>query len=219
MEQESKALDRIKKLELVTVLSRRKLLPVGFELCMCDTVQEILHEPEIYHLYFKYLKSLEAVEVNLLQDILNSFYSVLKSNTKAAKYSESVKQFTSLAFHLIDFMTEYGYFTDAEKVMSVLMAFLSESHHLDIWMTKYRGYIKLMHLRNQNYNFVGASQAYQCATEMTWQIKMMSFGQDILEEAELNNELSHMLLELGSINPSFSWTQSALKVSICKCWF
>ncbi len=52
---------------------------------MCDVVQDILHEPEYYHLYFKYLKSLETAEVNLLQDILNSFYSVVRSNAKAAK--------------------------------------------------------------------------------------------------------------------------------------
>ncbi|XP_052277538.1 uncharacterized protein LOC127876389 isoform X2 [Dreissena polymorpha] len=211
LEHETRALERIKKLEIVTVLARRKMLPTGFELCMCDIVQEIFKEPQYYHLYFKYLKSLEANDVNLLQDIVTSFYSVLKSNTKQARNSESVKHFTSLAFQLIDFMTEYGYYTDAEKVMSVLMQFLSESHHLDIWMTKYRGYVKLMHLRNRNYNFLSASQAYQYAVEMTWQIKMMSFGQNIINEGELQNELSHMLLELGSINPAYSWAQSALK--------
>ena len=202
----------MKKLEIVTVLARRKLLPVGFELCMCDVVQEIMQEAEYYHLYFKYLKALESLEVNLLQDILNSFYSVLKSNLKAARNSESVKQFTALAFHLVDFMTEYGYYTDAEQVMVVLMTYLSESHQLDIWMTKYHGYIKSMHLRNKNYRFSEANQAFQCAVEMTWQIRMMSFGQDLLDETEINNELSHMLLELGSINPAFSWSQNALKV-------
>jgi len=214
LEQETKALERIKKLEIVTVLARRKMLPRGFELCMCDTVQEIFREPRSYHLYFKYLKSLEGNDVNLLQDIVTSFYSVLKSNNKQARNSESVKNFTTLAFALIDFMTEYGYYTDAEKVMSVLMQFLSESHHLDIWMTKYHGYIKLMRLRNRNYNFVSASQAYQCAVEMTWQIKMMSFGQDIVNEGEVQNELSHMLLELGSINPAYSWSLNALKVTV-----
>lgn len=212
LEQERLALERIKKLELVTVLARRKLLPVGFELCMCDIVQTIFQEPQFYHFYFKYLKSLESNDVNLLQDIVSSFYSVLKSNHKVARNSDSVKQFTSLAFYLIGFMTEYGYYTDAEKVMSVLMSFLSESHHLDIWMTKYRGYIKLMHLRNRNYDFIGASEAYQAAVEMTWQIKMMSFGLDIIDEGELYTELSHMMLELGSINPAFSWTQKALRV-------
>lgn len=218
LEQETKTLERIKKLELVTVLARRKMLPDGFELCMCDIVQEIFKEQQYYHLYFKYLKSLESNDVNLLQDIVSSFYSVLKSNSRQARNSESIKNFTSLAFSLIDFMTEYGYYTDAEKVMSKLMEFLSESHHLDIWMTKYNGYVKLMHLRNQNYNFISASQAYHCAVEMTWQIKMMSFGQDILNEGEICNELSHMLLELGSINPAFSWAQSALKVGHLIYW-
>ena len=216
---ETKTLERVKKLELVTVLARRKMLPAGFELCMCDIVQEILREPQYYHLYFKYLKSLEANDVNLLQDIVSSFYSVLKSNSKQARNSESVKNFTGLAFSLIDFMMEYGYYTDAEKVMSGLMNFLSESHHLDIWMTKYQGFVKLMRLRNRNYDFTTASLAYHNAVEMTWQIKMMSFGKDILDEGELCNELSHMLLELGSINPAFSWSQSALKVCLEMCWF
>ena len=215
LKQENRALELMKKLEIITVLARRKLLPIGFELCMCDVVQEIMQESENYHLYFKYLKSLESMGVNLLQDVLNSFYSVLKSNSKAARNSESVKQFTTLAFHLIDFLTDYGYFSDAENVMAVLLSFLSESHHLDIWMTKYRGFIKLMHLRNRNYRFTAANQAFQCAVEMTWQIKMMSFGQDLLDESEINNELSHMLLELGSINPAFSWSQNALKVILC----
>lgn len=210
-DQETKVLGCMKRLELVTVLARRKLLPTGFELCMCDTVQEILLESKHYHLYFKYLKSLETVQVNILQDILNSFYSVLKSNTKTARNSQSIKQFTSLAFSLTDFMTEYGYYTDAEKVMSMLMQYFSESHHLDIWMTKYRGFIKLMHLHNCNYNFLLASQSFQWATEMTWQIKKMSFGQEIINNGEIHNELSHMLLELGSINPAYSWCQSALK--------
>ena len=202
----------MKKLEIVTVMARRKLLPAGFELCMCDVVQEIMQEPENYHLYFKYLKSLEGLNVNLLQDILNSYYSILKSNSEVARNSEGVKQFISLAFHLVDFMTDYGFFTDAEYVMVVLLTFLSKSHHLDTWMTKYRGYVKTMRLRNLNYNFTGADQAFQCAVEMTWQINMMSFGQDLLNESEIHTELSHMLLELGSINPAFAWSQSALKV-------
>ena len=202
----------MKKLEIVTVMARRKLLPAGFELCMCDVVQEIMQEPENYHLYFKYLKALEGLNVNLLQDILNSYYSILKSNSDVARNSEGVKQFISLAFHLVDFMTDYGFFTDAEYVMAVLLTFLSKSHHLDTWMTKYRGYVKAMHLRNLNYNFAGADQAFQCAVEMTWQINMMSFGKDLLNESEIHTELSHMLLELGSINPAFAWSQSALKV-------
>ncbi|KAL3868968.1 hypothetical protein ACJMK2_041713 [Sinanodonta woodiana] len=212
LQAETKALEKMRKLELIAVLARRKLLPSGFELCMCDIVEEILQEANMYHLYFKYFKLLLDSEVNLLQDILTSFYNLMISNSKIPRNQETVKQFTKLSFNFVDFLTEFSYFADAERIMTHLMAFLSESHHLDIWMLKYKGYIKLMHLRNRNYDFVKANTAYRFACELKWQIQLMSFGQDILNEAYILTELSTTLLEMGSINPAFAWSQKAMKV-------
>jgi hypothetical protein len=69
----------LRKFELVTVMARRKLLPEGFELCMCDVVHEILYDKVNYHLYFKYLRNLELSDVNLNIDVVTSFGSIMNN--------------------------------------------------------------------------------------------------------------------------------------------
>ena len=206
------ALEKIKKLELIAVLARRKQLPHGFELCMCEIVHDILYDPENYHWYFKYLKQLELQEVNLLLDIVDSYASVMSNMDPSKGSSENTKQAIKLGFSLIDFLGDYGYFTQAELIMTVLLMVLNQSHNLDIWMAKYKGYVKLMHYRNLNYEFIKVHSAYYLATEMTWQIDLMSFGQDLIDKTEFNIEMSHLMLQLGSTNSSFGWVQKALRV-------
>ena len=41
MAKEEKALENIRKLEVISALSRSKQLPAGFEICMCDALQVI----------------------------------------------------------------------------------------------------------------------------------------------------------------------------------
>lgn len=45
-------------------------------------------------------------------------------------------------------------------------------------------------------------------------IKLMSFGQDLLDESALFMELSIMLREQGSLAPSYRWAQKAIKVTV-----
>ncbi|KAJ8305717.1 hypothetical protein KUTeg_016262 [Tegillarca granosa] len=212
LEQETQALEKIRKLELVAVMSRRKLLPEGFELCMCDIVHEILHNPDQYHLYFKYLKALQVAEVYLLVDVVKSFASVM-SNLDPSKGGDQTQQTVKIGFHLIDFLADYGYFKEAELIMTVLLKVLNRSHNIETWMSKYKGFVKLMKLRNMNYEFRKVQSAYNLAIEMTWQIKMMSFGQDIIDETELFTELSQLMFEYGSASSSQGWIQKALRMS------
>ncbi|KAK3089774.1 hypothetical protein FSP39_006404 [Pinctada imbricata] len=176
--QETLVLERVKKLELIAVLSRRKQLPQGFELCMCEAVQEILFDQDNYHFYFKYLRQLEVQEVNLLLDVVDSYASIMSNMDPSKGSSENTKQAIKLGFCLIDFLGDYGYYTQAELIMTVLLMVLNQSHNLDIWLAKYKGYVKLMHYRNLNYEFLKVHSAYHLANEMKWQIKMMSFGQN-----------------------------------------
>ncbi|XP_069127253.1 LOW QUALITY PROTEIN: amyloid protein-binding protein 2-like [Argopecten irradians] len=207
---ETKALEKIRKLELVAVLGRRKQLPQGFELCMCDVVHEILFDSENYHLYFKYFRNLQDSEVHLLSDIVDSYSSIMQA-MDPSKSSDDTKQAIKLGFHLIDFLAEFGYFKEAELIMAVLLVVLNQTDNMETWMTKYNGFVKLMRLRNMNYDFSGAYNAYMMATEMTWKINMMSFGQDLIPKAAIYNEICQMNLERGSINAAYSWAQRALK--------
>lgn len=210
---ETKALEKMRKLELVAVLARRKLLPEGFELCMCDVVHEILFDKENYHFYFKYLKGLELSDINLMIDIVASFGSIM-NNMEPLKGGVNVEQAVKLGYNMIDFLAEYGYFTQAEIIMTVLLMVLSKSQSMDTWMAKYKGYIKLMHFRNLNYDFNGVQLAYNLANEVMWKIEMMSFGQDLINKGEMYIELSNLMLEYGSANSAFGWIHKALKVSL-----
>ncbi|CAG2217003.1 unnamed protein product [Mytilus edulis] len=207
---ETKTLEKMRKLELVTVMARRKLLPEGFELCMCDVVHEVLFDKDNYHYYFKYLKNLELSDVNLMVDVVSSFASIM-NNMEPTKGGVNMEQAVKLGFNLIDFVAEYGYFTQAEVIMTVLLMVLNKSQNMDTWMAKYKGLVKLMHFRNMNYDFQGVQMAYNLSNELMWKIDMMSFGQDLVDKGEYFIELSTLMLEYGSANASFGYIQKAMK--------
>ena len=48
---------------------------------------------------------------------------------------------------------------------------------------------------------------------MSQKIKLMSFGQDLIDESSLFIELSVTHREQGSVSAAYSWAQAALKVS------
>lgn len=183
---------------------------------MCDVVHEIMFEPENYHYYFKYFRNLQESEVHLLSDIVNSYSSVMQT-MDPSKSGDDTKQAIKLGYHLIDFLADFGYFKEAEIIMAVLLIVLNQTDNMDTWMTKFKGFVKLMRLRNMNYDFSGAYSAYMLATEMTWKIDMMSFGKDLVPKAELHTEVCQMMLEQGSINAAFGWAQQALKVGSLYC--
>ncbi|XP_067661147.1 uncharacterized protein [Haliotis asinina] len=210
LEREKKTCQKMRKLEVVAALNRRKQLPLGFEISMCDAFQELLAEPELYPFYLKYFRHIIMSGVNIIQDIANSYHSVLEA-LEVAKSTEATKQVISTGFKTVDLLMDFGSLAEAEEVLSGLIRFLNTNPCIETWMAKYKGYVKLMHLRNQNYDFNGSQQAYFWSTEVTWAIKMMSFGQDIIDESGTFIGLSFMLLETGSLSAAHEWAHKALK--------
>lgn len=213
LEQEKLVLEKIRKLEIVAVLSRRKQLPEGFELCMCEAVHDVLFDTKNHHMYFKYLRTLERSDVDLMIDIVQSFGSVLEGMDFTRVGSDTTQSAIKLGFTLMDFLGKYGYFQQAEVIMTILLAVLKLSHSVDSWMTKYKGFVKLMHFRNMNYDFKKVQNAYGLVNEMEWQISMMSFGQDIIDKTPFYVEMSTLMLEYGSANSAYGWAQKAIKAS------
>lgn len=213
LEQEKLVLEKIRKLEIVAVLSRRKQLPEGFELCMCEAVHDVLFDTKNHHMYFKYLRMLERSDVDLMIDIVQSFGSVLEGMDFTRVGSDTTQSAIKLGFTLMDFLGKYGYFQQAEVIMTFLLAVLNLSHSVDSWMTKYKGFVKLMHFRNMNYDFKKVQNAYGLVNEMEWQISMMSFGQDIIDKTPFYVEMSTLMLEYGSANSAYGWAQKAIKAS------
>ena len=77
---------------------------------------------------------------------------------------------------------------------------------------EYKAHVKLMAVRNNVYNLQAAQRSYFSASQVAYQIQMMSFGQRLLFEGRLHQELSTMLLEYGSIHSAFGWSKRALQV-------
>ena len=57
-----------------------------------------------------------------------------------------------------------------------------------------------------------ADQWYVLANQMGDKIKMMSFGQDLLDESQLFTGVSITHREQGGIGPAYKWAQAAIKV-------
>lgn len=71
-----------------------------------------------------------------------------------------------------------------------------------------------MGVRNDSCDLTAAQRTYFSATQLTYQIQLVSFGQRLLYEGRLHQELSTMLLEYGSINSAHNWSRKALQVSV-----
>ena len=213
LQDEKRALSKMKKLEFVAALVRQKQLPDGYELCMCEMLHDILSKPNTYHLYYKYFVILSKAGFDLVKEITDSFQSLVDA-AKLARNMDMLDQIVNTGFKLIDFLTEFEHFTEAEYIAHILLDFLNSNPNIETWVAKFRCCIKLMHLRNMNYNLTGAADAYFCAIQMTWTISQMSFGQKIVEESELFGELSHMLLEQGAVTSAYGWANRALLVRL-----
>ena len=77
---------------------------------------------------------------------------------------------------------------------------------------EYKAHVKLMAIRNSMYELQAAQRSYFAASQLTYQIQMVSFGQRLLFEGRLHQELSTMLLEYGSVQSAIGWSRRALQV-------
>jgi hypothetical protein len=70
----------------------------------------------------------------------------------------------------------------------------------------------MMVVRNEASDLMGVQRSYFAASQMTYQIQLLSFGKKMIFEGRLFQELSAMMLESGAIHSAFGWSRKALHV-------
>ncbi len=216
LEQEEDAFIKMQTLEAVYTIFQQNQLPHVTEFCQTKAVEDIVFDIDNHHLYFKYMDQLEFYDetsVCMVKQIAASVINFIKQ-LDIADDEEMVKYVVKLTFSLTQLMREYGMYYHAEAVIIALMAYLKTNTVLQNWMTIRNGFIKIMGLRNTNLDFPGVEWAFNAAQNMTRNIKIMSFGQHLLDESDMFLQLNIMLLEQGSVTPAFHWAQAAIRVSI-----
>ncbi|XP_005092160.2 uncharacterized protein LOC101850538 [Aplysia californica] len=209
MAREEIALKNLRKLEVISALARRKQLPSGFELCMCDAVQDILSQSELFHLYMKHLHTLEEADVMLVRDITASYETVLQM-LDSSSMSEIVNQVIQTGLRFASLLIAVNKFDNADGVLVSTISFLKQNSELDSWLPRYHAYVKLMQARNLSCKPDKAQSTYFDAVQMQFQIQMMSFGQNLIQQGAMHAETSFMLLEYGSIVSALGWARRAL---------
>jgi hypothetical protein len=205
--------EKMKELEVTFFMHKQGLLPKGFVLCMASAVQDVLEDSDNYHLYLKYFMGLKYEQnKNVLKELCGSFIA-LNLSAGAAENAHHIDLFRKIGFRLFALTEEFGEFLAAEGLMSSLIVYLSSNPSIDTWRSAYDANIKLMSIRNKNYEYQLADYAYHAAAKYHHAIMMMSFGQNILDESERDAALSHMMLEQGNHSSAYSWAQTALQVT------
>ena len=134
LRQEHAALHYLRRVEVVLALARRRQLPSGFELCMCDTMQELLSEPQFYHLYLKYIRTLQDADINVPRDISTSYASVLDMLT-ADMSSGLHRQIVGVGFRITDFLVALEMWLLAEEVILNIINFLKANPAIENWVS------------------------------------------------------------------------------------
>ncbi|GFR66122.1 amyloid protein-binding protein 2 [Elysia marginata] len=165
---EEMSLKNLRKLEIIATLAIRKQLPSGFELCMCDAVQDILNQQELHHLYLKHLMILQAADLNLVKDICMSYETVLQM-LDSSSMTEIVTQVIQTGLKLASFLMTINHLDSADSVLTNTLNFLGRDANLDAWLPRYQAYVKLMHCRNLACQPDKAQLAYFDAAQMQFQ--------------------------------------------------
>ena len=134
LRQEQMALYYIRRLEVISALARRRQLPSGFELCMCDTMQELLSQPQFYHLYLKYIRTLQEADVNVPKDISLSYASVLDM-LMADMSSGLHRQMVGVGFRFVDLLLALEMWTLVEEVILNIINFLKANIAVENWVS------------------------------------------------------------------------------------
>lgn len=210
LRREQTALQYLRRLEVISALSRRRQLPPGFELCMCDAVQDLLSQPQLYHLYLKHLRTLQESDVHLLKDICASYSSIL--DVLAVDQASNLgRQVVGNGFHLTDLLFVLEMWPQAEATLLAIINFLQSHSSLETWVDEYKAHVRLMGVRNDSCDLAAAQRTYFSAAQLTYQIQLVSFGQRLVYKGQLHQELSTMMLEYGSVNSAHGWSRKALQ--------
>ncbi|KAH9509736.1 hypothetical protein Btru_044378 [Bulinus truncatus] len=210
IEMEKSALENLKKVELITVLAQGKQLPLGFEISLCDAVQDILNNSQLFHLYMKYIRTLESADILLIKSLQASYFSVIQLLDTASN-SDIVNQVTQVGLKLSHFFLVINKYSEADSILVSVINFLKQNTSLNFWVSRYQAYVRLMQARNLSFQLDQAQVAYFDAVQMQYQIDMVSFSQTIVHEGSMHAETSQMLLEYGSIVSSLGWARKSLR--------
>ncbi|CAG5126432.1 unnamed protein product [Candidula unifasciata] len=210
LDKETMVLNILKRVEVTAALVRHKCLPPGFELCLSDAVQDLLKQPELYHLYLKHILILEAADVMIVEEISSSYNDVLQT-VNNSNVPEMVNQVTQTGLKMASLLIAVNKFSKAASVLNSLIQFLRQRPNMEVWVPQFQAYIKLMHAWNLACRPDRAEVAYFEAVQMQYQITMMSFGQSVVHYGAMHAETSHMLLEHGSISSAYGWSRKALR--------
>ncbi len=180
MEKELETLEVMKRVEIVYALDSRDELPG--DIILTEAVEALLSEPSTFHLFYKYLNHFrDKYQMRIAEDIAASYCQYM------LKYQGSgfngARPFIRIGFGLADLLLGYGAYEDVESVLLSLMNYLAKNPVLENWIAMYEALVKIMAINNININFKRSDWARAMFTEMARKIKLMSFGQDILDES------------------------------------
>ncbi|XP_025109218.1 amyloid protein-binding protein 2-like isoform X2 [Pomacea canaliculata] len=210
LQRERRAVTILRKIEVTLALARRRQLPPGFELCTCDAVQEMLSDRDAFHLYLKHVRTLQEADIDVAKEICASYQSVL-GVLAADPASEINRQTVATGFRLVDLLAALEMLPQAKEMLVAIINFLNVNPGLETWMSEYNAHVRMMGLHNDMCELNEAQSSYFSATQLTYQIQLVSFGQRLVFEGRLHKEISAMLLENGSINSSLGWARQALQ--------
>ena len=206
LEKELEVLEVMKRLEIAYALDLRDEL--NGEIVLTEAVESLLTDESIYHLYFKYFNCFkQQYRMHIMKDISISYCKFMSQHQGVMAWP-----LVRIGFHLAEFLIAYGQYSEVDAVLLVLISHLAQNPELDNWMCIYDCLVKIMQINNTNVNFQRADWANTGIEEMARKIKLMSFGQDILDESGHWIEMSRLMQERGSIKPAFSLAQKALRV-------
>lgn len=207
LEKELEVLEIMKRVEVVYTLDMREEL--NGEIVLTEAVESMLSDDSVYHLFFKYLNNFkQEYRMHIMKDIGVSYCKYMSLNQGVMAWP-----LVKIGFRLAEFLIAYGLYSTVDSVLMVLIGYLAQNPELDNWMGIYDCLVKIMQINNTNANFQRADWANGGVEEMGRKIKLVSFGQDILDESGHMIEMSRLMQERGSIKPAFTLAQKALRVS------
>ena len=210
LEKEKGALRKVRNLEMVYVLDRRGQLSDGAELCLSKAMDDVLADPDKFHLYYKYFQTVQRTYgITMMADISNSFVRFLES-LKDSSNDDLRERVVASTFRMFPFVRDFGLYDQSEVLLFALARYLSTHQCAETTVAMWQTYVKMMQLSNINVKHHEANQSRNMAKKIGHQTKAASSVQ--LDEAELLRERSVLLRERGSILQAVPLAERALEV-------
>ena len=210
LEQEKIVWERVQALEVAMVLRKQFLL--DGELCLLAPVEQFLWEEDLHHLALKYLLQFRIhYGEGFLENVTQSLVTELSRTTDPEGTGISL-YLSQITFRLARLLQSAGRLQRAEDVLLTLTGHLASMAIMPHWMATWRALVQLMGIRRINADFRGVDWAHGAAKGMAHVIELVSFGKCLLDETDMQVQLSRSLLEQGSVGPAYSWAQIALRV-------